>query len=913
VDVISGKLLLSAATKLGDDLRRKATFRLRVSRRVRRLSRVNFPRRQYNKWLRTLDAERLGAPAEEAGPSLALSLQSYLAADVRWKVRDNQAADALRLVEATYLALLAANSAEDARILQEQWERHRNESLAVPLRQLAQAQGGARLPADNLAEHLLRRSAERQHQRLATLGFDAASPILGVAPLAATEVPVAAVRVLTGPYGAGKSEVAETWHRAQIAAFRTLDLAPVPAWLSARAIGEDFDGAVLTAIGGADLALERGAAVVLDGLDEVDTSRAANLLEQTRIFVAGAPRSSVLVTSRPGIVTIGIAEQVPVRELQWEQAAVLIQTAANLPQPPGWDWPEPMKKTVQRPFFALAAAKALASGHRLGGRAGLMRFVVDEALSRAGAAPVAASPDLFALHVQLGKEAVSAGGTVDPRRFSPPQQLHLLATRLVVLRDGLLAFSLPLFEQWFAAQALLSGDQPVTEVTKSTHIFDLWRWAIAMAASEGTAEQVDELMGQLVQWNPGAAAWVLSQSSGGTWFDGTATQRSLEADEAQERLCNATITWASALGPLGPHLFPFRSDGRLQTLAVSAGDRQVVRGWWQGADRDEQVVLLPSEAHPLSPPVPDWWTYFSGTVAPEDIWPWLLLRDDVKRELSSLLRGTSYLHLLPEAGIVAREINYERARILAGAARNVLHKPIPKQALRQTAIGLLRATESDADAMFQLNGRMISSVEIGALVAWLNASSGEEVRRPLPAPDLDDPRGAHIWSFYSDDRLLETVVETFAAACEAYEELTTALFPRFGWAFGLGSVGKIGVVGSMDPGGRDQREYPGVQYQVLPLELAIDEAAGRLRSKNERAFFNKGPAQSFLENGWMVRSEAFREWARGRNIPPFWRLTTTTSVLKVTGDRPATAQAVDWMWRDLAVLGLASGGAPDIG
>jgi hypothetical protein len=79
--------------------------------------------------------------------------------------------------------------------------------------------------------------------------------------------------------------------------------------------------------------------------------------------------------------------------------------------------------------------------------------------------------------------------------------------------DGSVLFSLPIFQHWFAAQAILAGDVPAAEVVADVLSFNRWRWAAAVAAlSAPGAEAVEDLLGTWVAGNPGAAAWVINEA-----------------------------------------------------------------------------------------------------------------------------------------------------------------------------------------------------------------------------------------------------------------------------------------------------------------------------------------------------------------------------------------------------------------
>src|ERR1019366_1944491 len=116
---------------------------------------------------------------------------------------------------------------------------------------------------------LRRRSKERRRIRLAAFDVNAEAIALSLS-MVDDLVPViepGSFRVLVGPFGAGKSEIAEAWH---LQALDELDDdGPLPVWIHARdvATGGGLDRAVGARVGLSQIT-SRGVQVVIDGLDE---------------------------------------------------------------------------------------------------------------------------------------------------------------------------------------------------------------------------------------------------------------------------------------------------------------------------------------------------------------------------------------------------------------------------------------------------------------------------------------------------------------------------------------------------------------------------------------------------------------------------------------------------------------------
>ena len=93
------------------------------------------------------------------------------------------------------------------------------------------------------------------------------------------------VKVLLGDFGSGKSEIAETWHRAEIENLIADERAPLPVWLNAQdLLGRTLEDAVEQQLG-STWRHGQGASITVDGLDETnDPAKAQALLDAARIL-----------------------------------------------------------------------------------------------------------------------------------------------------------------------------------------------------------------------------------------------------------------------------------------------------------------------------------------------------------------------------------------------------------------------------------------------------------------------------------------------------------------------------------------------------------------------------------------------------------------------------------------------------
>jgi len=234
------KILASIAGSAARAVTRRALFRWRVQRRAAKTLEFSVPGRPYRKWLKSLEPKDFSQPVEEVSNALALQLDSTLTdRSTKWSTAADHLSRALQLVEATFPAIAAELKDGDYRQLTEQWAATRSSRPRERL--FVEAGPDAALSPSDLAAALLRRSDARREVRL--LAFDLGEVDLGAffEQVAVPDVPGAELRVLIGDFGAGKSEMAESWHRQSIRTLTSNPAAPMPAWLRAREMFEMLD------------------------------------------------------------------------------------------------------------------------------------------------------------------------------------------------------------------------------------------------------------------------------------------------------------------------------------------------------------------------------------------------------------------------------------------------------------------------------------------------------------------------------------------------------------------------------------------------------------------------------------------------------------------------------------------------
>ncbi|MGD7790284.1 NACHT domain-containing protein [Propionibacteriaceae bacterium Y1700] len=904
------------AAAVGMKLAKSRTIRWRVRRRASKAVDFDVPRRPFAAWLKQIDVATLSEAVESAGPRLAQSLDSRLSGDAAWRASTDRHSRALILVKNTYLAMEALSEVADARTLSSSWAEARHREMLDLLAHLVGPE--VRLSRSDLADILESQSEARREVRLASFGI---SPVEVGAELATFQSQVPSVDpgkaiTLVGPFGSGKSELAELWFINAVDEYRRDMAARRPMWIHASELTSRSLDDEITRRCGASRGSPARLAVVIDGLDEIDATSAARIVAQSQALVRVGPNTSVLMTCRPGVLPSD-ESQVHHDGLNRTDAVALIETIASSVRAT-WSWDPTLIDAITRPFFALAAGIMIRDGERPASQADLIERLVTRALStHSGSSRAVQDQSTFDLLAVLAVSATTSGGADDGLTFQ--QRRQALTSTLVHEVSGRVEFSLPIFQQWFASTEVLKQPSLVDLAMSDGESFDRWRWALAVACLSASPDQLDDILTTCLGANPGAGAWILSQvAAGHQWYredDGD----DIDASTAGHRLLRATRTWIDSLGDLSTSIFPIDNPSQRIGLGVHVSGKRVSTGWLRAAPEADTLLDLPTHVHPLAPLDDAWWPDRTGGVAEGDEWPWVLGR---KRIAGSLLKVLDTNPLIGGTGGVWQgESRYRALRIVLNA-RSMLYPPIDRDEALRTIEEKLDVFPSGEVAAWTLAGSgTIEGREMVDLVDWLRAHPQSTIVRPLPLPDRQQPSGGMIWDFYSDDRLKSFCAEMLGNGCEAYDEAATGLFSRFGWSLGTGDPGSFGVLAELafqsdGPRGR----MPVINKMVLPLDVLSDEidswGSEFEWSRNGRAAVAYASDASQSDLRFHERSQALfdRIGPRLTGGGPFRRGPGWSgSILdQVHHPRPASLTAAKWLWSDLKALHLADGTFPQL-
>jgi hypothetical protein len=582
----------------------------------------------------------LVSPVEDIQGPLAERLDEALSATSKdWASTADHLSCALRLVELTYPAIAAALGDGDRAELTENWAQRRNVNARDHLLQLVGP--GAALSAYDVATVLRERSEARRSVRLQVFEVDEAALASYFDQIEVLDISAGGVVVLLGDFGSGKSEIAAAWHRAGIKDLVTREDAPFPVWLSARELlGPTLEGAVERQLGPI-WRRGRGASIAVDGVDETDPATAQSLLEAARTLSRTHANVRVLLTARPGILSPTATEETTAALLSVEEAIKLVELAGGKSHHT-WRWTTDMRATVTRPFFALAAGAMLGRDEAPHGEADLIRGLVENALEKGTERSAVTSIETRSALKNLAVTLTGTSG--DGLSFSDRQVAR--SSRLVADGPGgSILFSLPIFQHWFAAQAILTREVQAAEVVADAVSFNRWRWAAAVALlSAPGAESVDGLLRTWVAGNPGAAAWILKEAFSGCRDWRTQDDEDLDARTSGARLLHALRTWTDALGPLADGVLPRPVVQGPVGLGVTVCGHHIDVALSTSRPAADYVTEVPPGVHPfVSIAVPDWLPWFSGAPPQGNAWPWAMVQNMIAEATLKKLSNDPFL------------------------------------------------------------------------------------------------------------------------------------------------------------------------------------------------------------------------------------------------------------------------------
>jgi hypothetical protein len=694
--------------------------------------------------------------------------------------------------------------------------------------------------------------------------------------------------ILVGPVGSGKSTGADRFHQRCLQASIGDASAPIPVWTRARDMRDSLRQHVLRQVEGLGDPLIQGVVLVVDGLDEADSSLAVDLIEQSTELVEALPNTRVLITTRT--IPHGPAGG-KVRHLAPMSEGVAIALVSRIAGAPveAWKLPRAVRDAITRPLFAVMLG-TLAKSHSTmpRSRGGLIKAL---AVREVESLPDTAWPALK----RLAQLEINAGGRAMARRAVGDRAVisRLADSGLVVLTEHDAAFALQIFAEWFASECILDGDLGIDEVARDQGRAFRWRYALAIALEEAQPAEAVEMFNSLRRHQPALAAELLSEMGIQTGDDDpTVAPGADDALEIGRALVWNLAEWLTASGPIDS-LMPFAHDGRIDPIGVDTSSGRLTLHWGRpGDDHALAVQRLPSGSTCASMPS-DWYAVHHGPASTSPLWAPLWALDRVSDGLRRCIEGRG-LPLPP--GPLRAEAAYGAGLALLGHEA-VVASGLPVDRLSE-------AIERTAGREFvKRGGRSWPLGPLRDAVTMCRNDGVTTLHCPWPPPDVDDEPWTWMWDGYSPEQLLRRTQLVYEAALVGYRSLVELWLPGLASRMAIYATLPAVAQGSLaipEEPHRDLASSPSLHWTLLPID----------RGSPTRIDFELGdppvgaPVAWFLPT-WDERVSAFRRLrpeCSGWLGPSF-----SSSEPEVFSEAPASSLAHKWIMRDLQGAGFLRG------
>ena len=619
------------------------------------------------------------------------------------------------------------------------------------------------------------------------------------------------VRVLIAELGAGKSLIAERLFQAAIDLAKHDISAPIPIFLDARECVSGLRSTVEREAEGLGDIRTQGAAIIVDGVDEAEGS-AEKLLTEARILVNLWPKTTVILTSRPlpAFSSDRCQERTEVAPLTVDEAMGLIKRVSNRDRLFLHSWPKSIQEAIKRPLFALLLGVyyKLPREDAPQSIGELLAYLVERSVGHTTIEHEKAE----SLLQKLAVYSIDHAGAFTPASEigSRSEIQSLLATRLVVERNGKLGYPLAILSEWFAAQSLANGYPSVDELSCNTQRLWKWKYPLITFISTHGFEQISRVLTVLAASHPAFVSEIISEATP-KW--GRRENRNVFQDsfELGERIRITMVAWSQGVGPLAPIIAPIYSDGCLRPLGVKyiRHHNWASVSWYHGNESLSDIVN--DFPKPISLEWPMIMSFHPGDY-PAWVWKWS--RDFLRNELKKIIEQKQ---LLPE-GPLLQEFFWRVSLAVAGYGDHWMCPiPIDEVTKRLERIGPYETV--------QFSGKItLSSAQVALFrkhIITLKEQHSSLIFPPWPGPDKTSNGPVRmIWSDFSDEQMLKRTRVVLAAAIEGYKQLASTWFHPFASELTTAALMPAKLIGKLIPPPASESEHwkgPSLQWYWLPL------------------------------------------------------------------------------------------------
>ena len=618
----------------------------------------------------------------------------------------------------------------------------------------------------------------------------------------------------------------------------------------------------------------QGVMVIIDGLDEKGVNEANRLLEKVVVYSDTFPRAIIVVTCRPlpGL-KVDFERRISMPELENSQSMELINriSGRNLEWIDTYSWSDSIRDALKSPLFAVMIGSVLSENSDLTTPrpSNLVTQIARRAL------PEKENASGLYLNLQyLAVKAISSGKRVEPRDVggSLMEQRELFNSRLVNELNGTVDFTLPIFREWYAAQALLEGTISTDDIQSTS---DRWISPLTIAIDTSDENFRRLLMTSLASSDPGLASLVLQNFKPRWITDTTQAPQVGTRIEVGEELRRAMEAWHKGLGNLFSVIGPVDSFGQTAPLGIGEDDSGYLTSWYKGTKKLPPVVNLPLSL--MTEPNTDWPQWMLAPLLNSKLWPWVFTKDQLERSLTDLLK-LSDLALESLSVHAVRESSWAFALDMQGKG-DFFPRPIRIRDI----LNFIEEVESGSHTVRFESMRTYTSQHFKIIRRHLLSSeeNGENyIVDPWPLPDRQECPGM-VWEKYSSQQLLNRTKAVYEGAQEIYKAVVEKWFRAFGVRLRLYSNYPVRLEGRLVLPSQQgtNRAEPWLHWYPRPIPT------GELSS-----------VALELGNSRQIRKEFESSWDNDA-------LFSVSQLLDVYGALPATRLALDWLSRDLRALG----------
>lgn len=685
--------------------------------------------------------------------------------------------------------------------------------------------------------------------------------------------------IIAAEIGSGKSLVAERMFGEALERAAASATAPIPIFVEGQGYGGDLQAKVRSQCAGLADPEHVGAMIVFDGADEANVG-VGEILREIRILTRSWPNTVAAVTTRPAPDLEKAGELTSIEPLGEDEASTLMARLHPVGRAPFlYGWPDSVREAVKRPLFAALLSSAFAERdfHAPTSKGDLIATVTRRALARRGVPPDAEEA-LMALAVEATRRGTAL---LPPNQVGRERTLdQLWRSGILRERQGLIGFSLAIFQEWFAAKALLENLGPTGEqIVDDPEQLSRWREAITLAVATSSFPDITRILSPIARQRPAIASTVLHDATPSWGMDDSTAAPPWKESGSQIR--SAAEAWIEGLGPLAPLVLPLGAGRRLKPIGISVDGAHVTAGWYRGADHPADVMHIEPTIEPnayLTKFAPGW--FRAGRSA---AWPWRWTHEQARKRLDSYLKARN-LPIPP--GILLHEAAWRLALEVKDLG-SLYARPIPIDELSRALADL------PTDGTLRLRYQTHSARSLRLLdefLGELRAAGKTTIDPPYIPPDADEQRNGHVWSFYTPEAAARHTRETHERALGAYNQLVEAWFPKMGPDLWLRRLQPFHFIGRVRLTSERHSGFDGgMDFYSLPLP------------RDKQTVFDirhYAGGEEPERPGWNRFDEIDEAFAQYR--PHEWRRAGVGSMtLPNPGPRPATNLAYGWLARDL--------------